>query len=251
VITNQVVAKSTHLRGLPDLHLIGVPEQMQSRAPNPASFPTKFNGDSRRFWMKLLNDDKFKAELKQYEAIEDKWYRTILKFLDVCEEEGILPFAAVTEQQKNDSVMQYLQNSRHALVKFVNNIGLFEKLKIQKACREFIRKPNGFIVTSWATCKPNLDPTFEKWLVTAPSPRFTPSTNNMYVKHIQSNLTLWVRYVSKTRITVGYEIHTATPVSIPGKRLPTRKEVDSFIDRTIWLPTVRANRFENVTNRLF
>jgi hypothetical protein len=62
---------------------------------------------------------------------------------------------------------------------------------------------------------------------------------------------MWVRYLNESRVTIGFSIEVAGTINIPGKKTPKRKEVDAWIDRMIWLPIVRAHKFEDIRNRLF
>ncbi len=251
MISEHVVARSTYLKGLPELTLIGVPEGLQSRPPMLGSYPRQFNADARFVWKKMLEDEAFKSQMKSADTPEDKWYMALKEFLARCEQLGVLPFNNITEEQKNDAVITSLQSARVELVTFANRIGLLEKLRITKACRDYKVKEKGFGIVSWAYCKYVDDPTFEQWLTKSPSPRFTRALDLKYSKMLQPNLLLWVRYPSPTRVTVGFEIQVASTVSIPGKRLATRKEIDSFVDRVIWKPIVRAHRFNGVGGRIF
>ena len=238
-------------RSLPNLSLIGVPEGQQNRAPGVMSYPDRFNPDARNIWKEMFQDEMFVANLRATENPDTQWHSAIIEFLKRCEMFGAVPFINVTHQEQNDAAMSALSSARISLKKYVDGIGLFDKIKIFKACREYKVKERGLEVTAWADVRPVLDPYFEKWLVTAPSPRFTRSTDLKYVKMIQPNVTFWVRYVNSTRITIGYEIQVASPISVPGKRLATRKEIDNFVDRVIWLPIVRTHRFIALKGRLF
>lgn len=255
MIPQLVLGTSTYMRGVPDLTLIGVPEGLQSRAPSVISFPQQFNKDTRIIWKEVMESEKFKNLIARLPT-DEQWYQAILHYLNLCEEKGFMPFSSnTTQQDKNDAAITYLTSARIAMVKFANSIGLFDKekdrIRLYKAVRDYVRRENGFSVVSWAYSRPILDPTFEKWLMQAPSPRFIRSTDLKLVKMIQPNCHMWVKYINSTRITVGYEIQIGTAVSVPGKRLPTKKEVESFIDRNIWLPIVRSHRFKGVGGRLF
>ncbi len=239
-----------HPRALPNLSLIGVPDGAQGRSPSESSYPGKFEPHARFVWEKMFKDENFTSRIKQL-SVDDKWYQSIVEFLQRCEAIGALPFFPVTEQQRNDSVMESLTHARVALVKFFDGIGMFERVKIYKACREYKPKEWGFGIVSYAYCRPISDPTFEKWLTTAPTPRFLRSLDLKFKKLILPNCEAWVRVPNLSRITVGFEIQVASPVSVQGNRLATKKEINNFVDRTIWLPIVRAHRFEGIGLRLF
>jgi hypothetical protein len=238
-------------KALPDLSLIGVPEGQQNRAPGIFSYPQKFNGDAAFIWKKMFNDELFKAELKSIDKPEDQWYRAIMEFLKICGEIGAVPFSNVTQQELNDAVTSSLTSARIALVNFCDGVGLFQRVRPFECCVDYKIKEKGFGLVAWAKSRPVFDPGFEKWLNLAPNPRFIRSTDLKWVRHIQSNVNVWVRYVNPQRITIGYEIQVASPISVPGKRLATRKEIDAFVDRVIWKPIVRAHRFKDLKGRLF
>jgi len=238
-------------KSLPSLSLIGVPDSMQARGPFAASYPQRFNSDARNIWDKMFQDADFVSAVKSRDTVEDQWYWAITEFLKRCGDEGVLPFLNVTQQEKNDAAINSLSQARQSLVHFVDGINLFEKVKIQKAYFNYILKDNGFKIRAWATLRPNFDPLFVKWLRTAPLPRFLPVGDDTYGRMITPNVHMWVRYLNGSRISLGYDIDIGSQVSVPGKRLATRKEVDSFIDRVIWKPIVRGHRFKQVKNRLF
>jgi hypothetical protein len=240
-----------HPRSLPNLSLIGVPEGMQGRAPCAPAYPQRFNGDARFVWEKMFTDQGFIDHIRGLDGVEDQWYYAITEYLKRCAEIGALPFHPITEQEKNDAVIQSLSSARIALVKFVNGVGLFNRVKMYKACRDYKIKERGFGIVSWAYLRRIEDPTFEKWLTQAPSPRFLYSTDLKYTKIIQPNCHVWVRYPNSTRATIGFEIQVATPVSVPGNRLATRADLDNFVDRVIWKPIIRAHRFDGIGLRLF
>lgn len=249
--SDEITASRTSTpNSLPSLALIGVPENMQDKAPGVTSYPSKFSQEGRRVWEALFRDETFQYDFKQCSSAEDKWYFAIVRFLDACGDASITPFANATEQDRNDAAIQYLTAGRMDLVRFADEVGFFEKVSLGKVTTTYRLKDYGFRVASSAQIRKLKDPLFEKWLTTPPLPRFLRTGDMLYSKHIRSNVNMWVRYVNSARITVGYEIDIATSVSVSGKRLPTRKEVDSFIDRVIWKPVLRAHRFKN-TNRLF
>lgn len=236
----------------PNLSLLGVPESLQGRTPGVMSYPDKFNPDARWIWKKMFEkDDYFKLEIKAEENIDLQWRMAIVEFLRRCEQVGAVPFANVTQQELNDAVITSLTAARTYLKSFVDGIGLFDRIRLDTVSREYHIKERGTSVHSWATCKPIKDPTFEKWLTTKPNPGLVMSTSQKYTRLLQSNLLFWVRYVNSTRITVGFEIQVASPISVPGKRLATRKDIETFMSRTIWLPIVRAQRFKGLKSRLF
>ncbi len=103
-----------------------------------------------------------------------------------------------------------------------------------------------------ATLRPFEDPTFEKWLIQIPQPRFTYQGSGVYHNMLQANIDLWIEIKNRNRVEVMYSVFCHTPVAIPeyGK-LPTKSKLTQYAEKIIWLPVIRAHRFENVGGRLF
>ena len=242
---------STNLKGMPDLTMLGVPEGLQERAPSIPSYPRRFNADARFIWKQMIQDKDFQTRMRALDTFPLMWHCAIVEFLTRCNEFAATPFSDTTLQNQNDNAITALQSARISLCKFVDGIGLFEKIKIQKAWRDYKIREKGFAIYAWATVRRVADPSFEKWLTQAPTPRLTRSIDLKYRKMIQPNVEVWVRFPVNTRVMVGYEILIAHPISIPGKRLATRKEIDAYIDKSIWLPLVRSFRFKNLGMRIF
>lgn len=221
--------------------------------PSLTGYPRKFSPDALPVWTRLLQSDEWKNNIKASGDADYVWHQTIVDFLKLCEQEGIVPFAGNTDTTKNEYVFEFVNNSRIALVRYFNEVGFFERVKVRKAYREYVRRDGNIIVRSWAELFPVKDMSFEKWLVQVPLPRFHKNVDNRYIRMVQPHITAWVRYLSMARVTVGFEINVAGTINIPGKsgKTPSRKAVDKFIDSTIYLPIVRAHRFDGVRNRLF
>lgn len=238
-------------RGLTDLSIIGVPEAAQGRWPTLTGYPRKFNPEAQVVWKKMLESDVFKEGLKHWGSKDLAWHNAIQMFLRACEDAGIFPFPNNTDTTRNEFIQDFVRRGRLALVNFCDKSGIFQHVKVRKAFREYVRKDTGLVIKCWAELLPVKDPSFEKWLLTSPTPRFLHGTDNRYVKTVQPNVNMWVRYLSEARVTIGFSIEIPGTINIPGKKTPKRKEVDAFLDRTMWLPIVRAHRFADVRNRLF
>lgn len=182
------------------------------------------------------------------------WQYAVNEFLVECRKNDVLPFSTVTRQSLNDSTIAYLTRAREELVRFVDENEFFgpDRLRVRRACREYKRTQTGLFVHAFADCFYLEDPTFERWLTKAPAPRLLYSAQNRrYERAISANITVWVRYLAPTRIRIGYIIQVPSSVSIPGVQVPTKKQVDTFIDRLVWCPIIRAHRFRHAIKRLF
>ena len=237
--------------GMTDLSIIGVPSAQQKNLPTVTGYPRKFSGEALPVWTKMLQDPVYKNEIRSEGDPDKVWHNTIIEFLKRCEAEGLVPFTGNTETTKNEYVFEFVNRSRIDLVAYFDEVGFFERVKIRKAYREYLRNDSMLTIQSWAELTPVKDMSFEKWLVQVPLPRFHKSVDNRYVRMIQPHIMAWVRYLNPARVTVGFDIQVAGTINIPGKKTPKRKEVDAFIDKTIWLPIVRAHKIDAIKNRLF
>jgi hypothetical protein len=245
--------KDSRREGLTDLSIIGVPDSCQNRNPTVTAFPKKFNKDSQKVWIALIQDKEYQAKVRVWGDLDLIWHNTLQDFLSLCEDAGVFPFSNNLDTSSNQYVIDFVRRARIALVQYANEAGIFERVKIRKAYREYVRKENGLTLTSWADIYPlkddNLD--FEKWIQTSPFPRMLKHVDNKYVKMVQPHVRMWVRYINKSRVRIGFDIDVIGQISVPKKNLANRKQVDAYIDRFVYLPVIRSHRFKHVRTRLF
>ena len=233
-----------------DLSIIGVPDRFQTNYPVPSAYPQRFSGEARHVWDKLVTDPQWKSLIKDTD-VDLAWDQTIREFLSRCTDSGVLPFVNNTDMARNEFVREFLMRSRRHVVEYMNEIGMFKKIKIRHAYREYTRRENGLTVRCWAELYPLKDPDFESWLTKAPLPRFWKLTENMYVRIVRPHIKVWVKFVNRSRVVVGFEIQAAGSVTIPGSKSPSRRDVATYIDRTIMVPIIKSHRFKDLTTRLF
>lgn len=244
-------AKSTHLKGFPDLALIGVPDKFLEREPLIISYPKRFAESARPLWIKTLNDPTVNRMMREAQSLDEKWQIAIQEFLDKCEEEGMYPFTNSTQQDRNDAAIEYLKAARIDLILFMNQTDLLTtRFRVRSACRDYFVKENGLRVVAWAECKNTGSLENEQLLTNLPH-RFYRTADKRLIRQVRPNAFFWVRFVNNARLHIGYEISVATPVQVPRKNVPTKKETYKFIDQVIWTPLIRAHRFKGVMNRLF
>ncbi len=237
---------------LMDLSIIGVPDQCQQRIPTATAYPRKFDGQALSIWQKYVDTPEFKTWARGQSDLDQVWHETIKCFLKRCEDEGVVPFANNTDTTRNEFVENAFSRSRIMLVSWFNEIKMFERVRVRKAFREYVANDKGILVRSWAELFNVKDlPEFEAWLQKTPSPRFLKYPDNRWTKMVQPHIMVWVRVINSSRVVVGYEIKLAGTINIPGKKTPTKKEVNKFLDNTLWFPIVRAHRIDAIKNRLF
>ncbi len=247
----QVVAAGNPKDRLMDLSIIGVPESGQQKIPNVTSYPTKFDVSGRPVWDELVSSDEFKNWARSNGDLDVVWHETIKKFLAMCGDQGVLPFKNNTDLTRNEYIQDAFNRSRIMLVRWFDEVGFFERVRVRKAYREYVRNEKGLTIRCWAELFPVKDAGFEDWLKKVPSPRFLKYPDNRWIKMVQPHITVWVKILNASRTVVGYEVKMAGTINIPGKKTPTKKEVNRFIDNTIWFPIVRAHRIDAIKNRLF
>ncbi len=237
---------------LTDLSIIGVPDQCQKRIPTATAYPRKFESRALSIWQSYVDTPEFKNWARRQSDLDQVWHETIKQFLKLCEEQGVVPFANNTDTTRNEFLENAFSRSRIMLVRWFNEVKLFERVKVRKAFREYVANDKGLLIRSWAELFNVKDlQEFEAWLQQTPSPRFLKYPDNRWTKMVQPHIMVWVKIVNSARIIVGYEIKLAGTINIPGKKTPSKKEVNRFIDNTLWFPIVRAHRINAVKNRLF
>lgn len=230
-----------------DLGVIGVPLSGRLSPPTSSSYPTKFFPAAKPIWDEVVNLPSI-AGLR----VDVAWKVAMQEFLDRCETQDVDPYPANTDTTRNEFVQSEVRTGRILIKQFVERVNFFKGLKVRTVYRQYTRTRDGFNIKCWGELYPVRDyPNFREWLVHSPLPRFLTLPNRTYVKPIRPSVNMWVRYVNDSRITIGYTIRVKGTINIPGNKTPTRREVDDFIDQTIFLPAVRAHRFRAVMNRLF
>ena len=246
-ITRQPILPGTKLI---DLDMIGVPPEFHNKWPVVQGYPTKFNPFGLPLWILVLSDTKFVRSLHSG-SVDLAWHNTVLEFIERCADSGIFPFSNVTDTTRNEYIQDYLRRGRIILVRFMNESGMFTRLRVKRAYREYVRTDSGLNLVSWADCYPITDRNFSQWLQTSPMPRYLRGTDSRFVKILQPHIQSWVRCINPARPTIGFSIEVFGTVNIPGNKTPKREEVDAFLDTQMWLPIIKAHRFDNVVTRLF
>ena len=244
-------AKSDNDVRLTDLSMIGVPLDLQDQWPQVVAYPAKFSDEAFPVWQDMLNDERFVKRLQTLPNKDIGWHTAILEFLGRCEAQDIPAVLGGTPTVNTAHVHSQIRRGRIYLVDYCNKIGLFTKMQVMYPHREYMRSKNGLIVYSWARMFPTKDPTIDKWLTSLPMPRFIKHNRQRMVCTIRPGVRIWINCLNLSRIVMGQEIDVQGTVDIPGNPTPTRQEVDTFIDHTMWMPLVRSIKFDGVDNRIF
>lgn len=238
-----------------ELSLLGVDG---SREPSITNYPSKFSERGRSIWKELLESPQYKRALSSFKSRDDQWTWCIRSYLKLCPRSGVFPFATATQQSNNDTVVRFLTLARRRAINYLDRIGMFRKVQIVSVDRVYQVSGSSFGVTATANLAAILDPTFPRWLQSAPpGPLFrTSGDSRMFVHDLFNNIDsrvsftfdLQYNYHPKLVMTVNCQ----TPLAfLNARRPPTESEMKAYAENTIWLPIVRAHRFKGVWNRLF
>lgn len=238
-------------QSLTDLAIIGVPPEFHNQWPQVAAYPSKFSDEGFHVWQNMLADKSFMNAMLSTGSRDGAWHFAIHEFLRRCELAVLKPFSDSTSTSGTAFVRDQARRGRIYLVDYCNEIGLFTKIKPQFVHREYMRADKKIIIYSWARMFPTNDPTFPNWLTSLPMPRFIKHQRNRMVCQVRPGVRIWIDCLNIKRIVMGQEIDIPGTIDIPGNKTPTREQVDAFIDQQIWMPIVRAVRFDSVYNRIW
>ena len=234
---------------LTDLSLIGVPEDQQHRIPSISNYPNKFSPLAFDIWISLVDNEDYHRRCIVWHSIDLIWHKTIQEFIGLCQDAGVFPFLGVfNDIARNQFVVEFLRRGRITIVQYLQEVGMFDRVRIRKTFREYRHLDLGLRINSWAELYPIADKNFESWLTQTPLPRMLKHPQKKYTRVLLPRVIVWVRYISSARVILGFTIQTAGQIVLPGKTTPTRHEVNDYLENSIWLPIVRAHRFEQVKN---
>lgn len=222
----------------PFLSSLGVMDTDQARDPTAAAFPHAFNVNCQAIWNTVVDN----MTMKEGDPGRN-WGTAIKLFIEVCVAENEFPFSNL-KQSANDFILQDLTAARKAVVKFMNVTKMLDYVNIQATRREVELNNTGFTLRVYGkvTLK---DPTFEKWLLMTPYPRFNLKHEGHYVKHLTSNISMIVYNDSASaaqRWHVGYEVVVHHFPDLPGKHMPSQAEMEKFVLDILWMPVLKSHR---------
>ncbi len=225
---------------------LGVPSDQRMNSPTKYTFPAAFNSQAKRLWETCLPETSLGT------PAED-WNYAVQTFLDRCAVENIFPFTNAHEQSRNDAILLFLSEKRRDIVKFFNRTEMLKKTRIRKVTSRAIATSEGLFIVVTAPVSLR-DPTFGKWILEAPMPRFNVvREGRRWVKNITSDCDLFV-YNEGANMTqrwfLEYQIRSRVLPSLPGNRTPTKKEIESFALNVLWKPILKSHRPFGMMHRL-
>lgn len=225
---------------------LGITDIQQGRTPTAETFPLAFNQNNKSLWEQAVH------ELIPKEPVLD-WIAAIQRYVSLCEEHGVYAFQSV-QQSRNDQIVDYLRERRRAFVKFIDFTSFFESIKLRTTDRKVVITNTGFVLTVTATANIT-DPSFEKWLIQMPYPRFElVKHEGRHWKTLQAGLRMFAYRDhgsnSPERWVIGYEINCPIYPDLPDIHLPSKQQLEKFVLDILWLPILRSTRPRKATHRL-
>lgn len=232
----------------PFLSNLGISAIDQARAPTVQTFPPTFNQNNQSLWATAVQ------ELIPSNSASRDWGLTIKRYVSLCEAWGVYPFQNV-RQSRNDQISDYLRERRRAFIHFVNSSNFFGNIKLRTTERSVRTTESGFVLTIVGHAYID-DPSFEKWLIQMPYPRFDlVKHEGRHTKPLMEGLTMFAYAEhqatrSPTRWIIGYDIVCPMFPDLPDKHLPSRAEIEDFVLRILWMPVLRGMRPNQLLHRL-
>ncbi len=238
--------------GASELAILGI--DVAQGLPSLSNFPQGFNKQAFYIWEDILNSAEFRYRSKgrtNYQV----WRTMIHTYFRECQVLGEFPFRTAIQQHRNDIVASFMQRSRRRVTKFFNDSEFFTRATPRRARRSYRFTKSEFILEASLTLW-SFDPTFRQWLTTSPLPRFVntgSSPNHKFERELFSPaIKVWVDFRNNQEATVGYTITCGTVPAWPSMtKPPTSLQLEEFVERTFWVPAVRANRIEGINNKFF
>jgi hypothetical protein len=233
----------------PFLSNLGIDPIVQARSPTPETFPPALNLNNKAVWGTAV------AETPSLNNVLEDWARCLKRYIELCQEQDVFPFQTF-HQSKNDQIGDFLREARQAVVKYINNSGLFDEVHLQSSHRTVQVHNNGFIITVYAKATIN-DPSFEQWLQTMPYPHFNNirGIDGKWIKPLMSGVTMFVINGEhgghmNQRWHIGYEIECPMFPDVPTSGTPSKAELEKFIMDVLWMPLLRTHRPRKLLRRL-
>lgn len=229
----------------PFLSNLGVSAIAQSEAPTVAAFPKTFNTNCKAIWQTAVEG------LEPSDDPMMDWGLVLRAYVKLCVKASQFPFGN-TRQSANDQIAMKLQNARRQVVRFLNLSKLLSHMTIRKTRREVSMTSSGFTVSVFGNAEIK-DPTFPQWLLQMPYPGFRIKHDGRWEKLIAPGVTMIIYNEGANgtqRWHVGYEIVCNQFPDMPGRHLPSKGELETFILEIIWLPILKSHRPQGFHRRL-
>lgn len=228
------------------LQLLGVPENFQSRAPSAKLCPKKFT--SLKTWQGMFELEDFTTHINSLVDVEDKWKFAIQVYLKLCSDNDEDPFNDEVDRTDNTRIASYLARARRKIVTFMDATELFTQVTIRFPKRFYGLNDKGFVVRGQATLRNFKSAAHLVGLINNPKAKFIRSGSGTFQHVINSTTRIYIKVTNSVNALIWYEIRCPIPPYIPSKKL-TKFKIELWIDRNLYLPVVRTNKFRTIRNR--
>lgn len=217
--------------------------------PSASMFPTTFGREGSSLWRKIFESSWYEKNRPAHTDPSLFWTALVKQYLKLCEKNGIYPFSGLNDETSKTTNLNFLVSARQLASDFFDRTEFFTKVGIVSLKRNFTFNRTSFIVESTATLK-GTDPTTAAWITKPNLPGFKLE-DGVYRRTLKANVDLLMKE-ERGLWTLTLRIFCHTPVLIPNlSKIPTRKRLATYAEKTLWLPAVRQQRFLNIGNRLF
>lgn len=227
-----------------DLGLFGIDSNGQ---PTPTRYPKAFSKGAHKVWLSVLDSPAYQKDVRAGKPASVLWQVAVRLFLKACAADGVYAFEGRPDHEA--TAMAFLKSTRSKVVRYFDDAGFFDHLKIRSVKRDYSFTANNFSISCEAALRPVTDATFERWLEGLPSPNLRKHEDGVYRKSVYAHVDVWYR-VTRGTSYLGYRIFCHTPVRLLND-LPSKAKMSDYVERKLWLPAVRENRIAKLGNKNF
>jgi hypothetical protein len=236
-----------------DLHLLGVPEHQQNRAPSASAFPTKFNQANRSIWGKMFDDADVRSALMTTSDIGEKWDMALVEFMSRCRSASVEPFPTL-DTSRNSRIASMLKRMRKEMGLIVDRTGVLKSFRLRNLSRTVVRTDSGFRVLVSMDLIPIKGAAMSDKSdlisgITSPKCKFMLGSG-VYRRIVNGAIS--IQFDTRKSISqFSYELTIAEHPEIESKtsRPVTKAQYEKFVLDKLFLPAVRAYRFETNTQK--
>jgi hypothetical protein len=237
---------------VPDLDILGVPQNRQNMRPSSTVWPTRFNPESRDVWDKMFKDTEVAAVLRSLEA-PDAWNTAVAEYLTRCRKEGRDPFVSLSGTA-NERIRGILSRQRISVGRVIDALHLLPQFKLSNVRRVINRQNKGFTLITSCDMSPKVSGAYQDYvsLVVAlcnNRGKFHKVGDRVLRRDIDAGTFIEIQCgpgVWKFRYSVSAHEHPELEIT---NRAPTRDQYERYVINELWLPAVREFKFVTNSNK--
>jgi len=237
----------THIEeGSVNLQSLGVAARHHGKRPTKSAYPPRFNPDARKIWDKMMASKEFLGMMGALGTPESQWRMALSEFMKRARNANVVAVQDTSGASANKRIENYLGNGRRKLVAALDKTGLLSTARLMKPHRLVAQRNSGFLITSSAELKVPTLSAYGDLVKQLSGHGFTMPRGGS----LQRQVCPGVRVQLNRRPTLSYtvEVHQDPVIRVRGNGVVSKKQFLSFVERRLWLPVVRANRFKTLKN---